>query len=70
MDGHDILGGILVVKAAVDTLRSLGLPFGRKSDPRLMPVFRLVPRPTGEVARFRSPLSNPPGGDRIEPRFL
>ncbi|HEV2677629.1 MAG TPA: hypothetical protein VGV37_24070 [Aliidongia sp.] len=71
MDGHDILGGILAVKAAVDTLRTLGtLPFGRKGNPGMMPVFRLVVRPAGQVDRFRAPLSEPSRGVRIEPKFL
>jgi hypothetical protein len=44
MNGHDIVGGILALKAAIDTVRSLGGLFpGRKAKPALIPVYRLVP---------------------------
>ena len=44
MNGHDIVGGILALKAAIDIVRSLGgmLP-GRRVKPGLIPVYRLVP---------------------------
>ena len=44
MNGHDIVGGILAVKAAVDTIRSLGglLPW-KRTNPNLIPVYRLLP---------------------------
>ncbi len=47
MNGHDIVGGILVVKAAVDTIRScVALVRGRPPVSALVPVYRPVPKPT------------------------
>jgi hypothetical protein len=40
MNGHDIVGGILVVKAGVDTIKSLsGLFRATKSNATLIPVY-------------------------------
>ena len=43
MDGHDIVGSILAVKAGVDTIKSLcGLLPGKRRDDALIPIYRLV----------------------------
>jgi hypothetical protein len=46
MNGHDIVGGILAVKAGVDTIKSLSGLFSPKKMPEagLIPVYHLVPR--------------------------
>lgn len=52
MNGHDIVGGILAVKAAVDTIKLLGglLP-GKRANPSLMPVYRLLPARDADLGR-------------------
>ena len=43
MNGHDIVGGILAVKAGIDTIKSLsGLFPIRKTKAGLIPVYHLV----------------------------
>jgi hypothetical protein len=43
MNGHDILGGILVFKAGIDTIKSLAGWFpAKKSGGGLIPVYHLV----------------------------
>jgi hypothetical protein len=43
MNGHDIVGGILVVKAGVDTIKSLcGWFPAKKPGGSLIPVYHLV----------------------------
>ncbi|HLZ65880.1 MAG TPA: hypothetical protein VKQ29_06590 [Aliidongia sp.] len=60
MDGHDIVGGIVAVKAAVDTLRSLaGLLPGRRRSAALIPVYRLV----SMNATATRPATNADAGD-------
>ncbi|MDB5360678.1 MAG: hypothetical protein JWO51_1975 [Rhodospirillales bacterium] len=52
MNGHDVVGGILAVKAGVDTIKSLcGLLPIKKADTALIPIYRLVP--STEVAAAR-----------------
>ena len=49
MNGHDIVAGILVVKAAVDTLRSIiALLRGKRPADDLVPVYRPVPKRPGD----------------------
>ncbi len=51
MDTRDIVGGILGVKAVIDTVRSVGLllrPRSTASD--LLPVYRAVPKCRPPVA--------------------
>jgi hypothetical protein len=43
MNGHDIVGGILAVKAGIDTIKSLsGLFPIKKTKSGLIPVYHLV----------------------------
>jgi hypothetical protein len=43
MIGHDLLEGMAVVKAAVDTLRSTMCLISERQETSLIPVYRLVP---------------------------
>jgi len=43
----DVISGLLAVKAAIDTIRSIsGLLQERRPPPEPLPVYRLVPRGT------------------------
>jgi hypothetical protein len=45
MNGHDLAEGVVVVRAAVDTIKAIrDLVRGKRTDPAMMPVYRLVPR--------------------------
>ena len=52
MDGHDIVGSVLALKAGVDTIKSLcGLLPARRRDDKLIPVYRL------KAMKIRGPIA-------------
>lgn len=66
MNGHDVVGGILAVKAGVDTIKSLcGLLPVKKADAALIPVHRLVPAAKVAAAREQWALPRQAAGTEI-----